>query len=152
MRVFGKLFKKQQEVPPSIPVENIDGISLLEQHENGVLDDISFLSSFIGAKVFYSTPLGDHKDGGSRLFALPAEDQTAYLPAFTSLERAKEFYEKVGRRGFLLMENSFGTFLETIIKINAGNLPIKFGAVIDPGYYGVTVSAHILDVLADGMK
>ena len=65
---------------------------MLEEHENGPLDDISFLRSFGHVEVFYSTPFGDREDGGSRLFALPAQDNTAYLPVFTSAERAKEFY------------------------------------------------------------
>ena len=41
--------------------DNIDGISLLDKHESGLLDDKSFLSSFGKVKVFYSTPFGDHK-------------------------------------------------------------------------------------------
>ena len=63
-----------------------------------------------------------------------------------------QFYEKAGRRGFLLMKNTFTTFLETTRKINAGNLPIKFGAVIDPGYYGVTVGANVLDAVISMTK
>ena len=108
MGLFDKLLKKQQEAPlptqknahrpaePHAPkpvdstLESIDGIALLDKHENGLLDDQSFLKSFGKVKLFYSTPFGDHKDGGSRLFALPAKDKTGYLPVFTSMERAKE--------------------------------------------------------------
>lgn len=165
MGLFDKLLKRQQEVPPSMQensclpaephagkvmdsaLENMDGISLLEKHENGLLDDKSFLSLFGKVKVFYSTPFGGHKDGGRRLFVLPAQDKTAYLPVFTSTERVIEFYEKAGRCGFLIMEGSFTSFLETTKKINAGNTPIKFGAVIDPGYYGVTAGANALDTV-----
>ena len=57
-----------------------------------------------------------------------------------------------GRQGFLLMENSFATFLETVKKVNAGDLPLKFGAVIDPGYYGVTINANALDIVIGMMK
>lgn len=158
MGLFNKIRNKKQNVQPSMQkigesiLGNIDGISLLEKHENGLLDDKSFLISFGKVKVFYSTPLGDHKDGGSRLFVLPAQDNTAYLPVFTSTERAMEFYEKAGRLGFLIMENSFTSFLETTKKINEGNTPIKLGAVIDPGYYGVTVSANALDTVIDMTK
>lgn len=127
----------------------IDGISLLDKHESGLLDDKSFLSSFGKVNVFYSTPFGDHKDGGSRLFVLPAQDKTAYLPVFTSIERAMEFYEKAGRVGFAIMEGSFTSVLETTKIINEGNTPIKLGAVIDPGYYGVTISANMLDADID---
>lgn len=127
----------------------IDGISLLDKHESGLLDEKSFLRSFGKVNVFYSTPFGDHKDGGSRLFVLPAQDETAYLPVFTSIERAMEFYEKAGRVGFAIMEGSFTSFLETTKIINEGNTPIKLGAVIDPGYYGVTIGANSLDVVID---
>lgn len=158
MGLFNKIFNKKQKDQPSIQnnagslLENIDGISLLDKHEKGLLDDKSFLCSFGKVKVFYSTPFGDHKDGSSRLFVLPAQDKTAYLPVFTSTERATKFYNEAGRLGFLLMENSFTSFLETTKKINEGNTPIKLGAVIDPGYYGVTVNATALDTVIDMTK
>ncbi len=145
------LFNKKQDSQPSKQNNEdiIDGISLLDKHESGLLDDKSFLSSFGKVKVFYSTPFGDHKDGGSRLFILPAQDETAYLPVFTSIERAMEFYEKAGRVGFAIMEGSFTSFLETTKIINEGNTPVKLGAVIDPGYYGVTIGANFLDAVID---
>ncbi|TGL45183.1 SseB family protein [Leptospira perdikensis] len=158
MGLFNKIFKKKLDYQPPIQnnaaklLENHDGISLLDKHEKGLLDDKSFLSSFGKVKVFYSTPFGDHKDGSSRLFVLPAPDKTAYLPVFTSTERAMEFYNEAGRLGFLLMEDSFVSFLETTKKINEGNTPIKLGAVIDPGYYGVTVNANVLDTVIDMTK
>ena len=145
------LFNKKQDLQPSMQNNSdiIDGISLLDKHENGLLDDKSFLSSFGKVKVFYSTPFGDHKDGERRLFVLPAQDKTAYLPVFTSIERAMEFYEKAGRLGFAIMEDSFASFLKTTKIINEGNTPIKLGAVIDPGYYGVTIGANSLDAVID---
>jgi len=167
MGLFNKIFNKKQDAQPSLQnnvylqtephdkkalestIENTDGNSLLVKHESGLLDDKLFLSSFGKVKVFYSTPLGDHKDGGNRLFVLPAQDKTAYLPVFTSTERAMEFYEKAGRLGFLIMESSFTSFLETTKKVNEGNTPIKLGAVIDPGYYGVTIGANLLDTVID---
>ena len=126
--------------------DNADAISLLDKHENGLLDDTSFIRCFGNATVFYSTPFGDHKDGNGRLFALPATDKTGYLPVFSSPERIKEFYENAGRLGFLIIEGTFISFLETIKKTNEGNTPIKFGAVIDPGYYGGTVDANVINV------
>lgn len=135
------LFRKSKTEP-----ENIDGILLLEQHKKDLLDDTSFLKAFGKAKIFYSTPYGDHKDGKSRLFALPAPGNTGYLPVFTSLERIKEFYENAGRCAYLVMEGTFLSFLETASKINA-KAPVKMGAVIDPGYFGVTVNADMLDTV-----
>ena len=66
-------------------------------------DDTSFLKAFGKAKVFYSTPYGDHKDGGRRLFALPDSEDTGYLPVFSSLERIKEFYENASRCAYMIM-------------------------------------------------
>ena len=135
------IFSKRKTEP-----ENIDGVFFLEQHEKGLLDDTSFLKAFGKAKVFYSTPYGDHKDGNGRLFVLPALDNTGYLPVFSSLERIKEFYENAGRCAYLTMEGTFLSFLETTSKINAEAL-VKMGAVIDPGYFGVTVNADMLDAV-----
>lgn len=158
MGLFNKILNKKQDVQPLMqnntkdPIENIDGISLLDRHEKGLLDDNSFLRSFGKVKVYYSTPFGDYKDGGSKLFVLPAHNKTAYLPVFTSSARAMEFYEKVGRIGFIIMENSFVSFLTSTKIMNEGNSPIKMGAVIDPGYYGVTIDADILDTVINIMK
>jgi hypothetical protein len=135
---MGILKKKKSES------ENVDGIFLLEQHEKGLLDDTAFLKAFGKAKVFYSTPYGDHKDGNRHLFVLPAPDNTGYLPVFSSLDRIKEFYENVGRCAYLIMEGTFLSFLETTNEINT-EAPVKMGAVIDPGYFGVTVNADMLN-------
>jgi hypothetical protein len=101
-----------------------------------LLDDKSFLGSFSQETIFYSTPFGNHKEGSNRLFALSAQDKTdaAYLPVFTSIERVKEFYDKAGRQGFLIMNNSFTSFLKTTRSMNVKDTPIKLGVVIDPGY------------------
>ena len=129
--------------------EKTDGLSLLDKHEKRIIDDKSFLFLFGKVNVFYSTPFGDHKDGGIRLFALPAPDKTAYLPVFTSSERAMEFYKEAGRLGFLVMESSFASYLETVMNMNKGNSPIKCGAIIDPGYYGITIDATALGTVID---
>ena len=135
----------------TIEPENIDGIFLLEQHEKGILDDTSFLKDFGKAKIFYSTPYGDHKDGSSRLFALPDSETTGYLPVFSSHERLAEFYENAGRCAYLIIEGTFLSFLEVTSSINA-KAPVKMGAVIDPGYFGVTVSASMLDAAISLIK
>jgi hypothetical protein len=150
MNFFG-FFKKRTDVPNDLP-ENVDGISLLEKQKNGLLDDKSFLRQFGRVKVFYSTPFGDHKDGGSRLFALPAPDGTAYLPVFTSEDKAMEFYEKAGRLSYLLIKGSFTSFLETTRKVNKGNTPIKLGVLVEPGYYGITVGANMLEAAIEMTK
>ncbi|MDL2324296.1 SseB family protein [Ruminococcaceae bacterium OttesenSCG-928-A16] len=146
MGLFDKFSKNR---PPSGAAKHTgshspDGISLLDKHEKGLLDDQAFLSAFGKVTVYYSTPFGDHKDGDTRLFALPAQDKTGYLPVFTSSGRAIEFYEKAGRVGYLIMDGTFQSFLETTNNINQKSTPVKLGAVIDPGYYGVTIGADML--------
>ena len=66
---------------------------LLGQHERKEINDAQFLREFGKVRVYHSTPFGDHKDGGSRLFLLPAPNNTAYLPVFTTEERARAFFE-----------------------------------------------------------
>ena len=120
-------------------------LELLEQHENKQLNDVEFLREFGKIRLWYSTPFGDHKDGGSRLFLVPGPDNTGYLPLFSTEERAKEFFEKTGRAGYILMYSDFHGVLATTRNVNNGDSPVKIGAIIDPGYYGITVDAANLD-------
>lgn len=126
--------------------EKLNTISLLEKHDKGDLNDELFLKDFGKAQVFYSTPFGDHKDGGQKIFLLPGPNQTGYHPVFSSQERLVEFYENVGRVGFAIMKGSFISVLETTKKINV-NAPIKMGIIIDPGYYNFTIDVAVLDVV-----
>ncbi len=120
-------------------------LELLEQHENKQLNDVEFLREFGKIRLWYSTPFGDHKDGGSRLFLVPGPDNTGYLPLFSTEERAREFFEKTGRAGYILMYSDFHGVLATTRNVNNGDSPVKIGAIIDPGYYGITVDAANLD-------
>lgn len=143
------LFEKKPE--PENDTENNIGPALLEQHENGALDDANFVKLFGKATVYYSTPAGDHKDGKPRLFALPAGDGTGYLPVFSSLEKMKEFYDRAGRLGYLIITGTFCSFLETIVKTNA-NAPVKMGAVIDPGSFGITLHTNMINTAITMIK
>ena len=120
-------------------------LALLEKHETKQLNDVEFLREFGKIKLWYSTPFGDHKDGGSRLFLIPGPDNTGYLPLFSTEERAREFFEKTGRAGYILMYSEFHEVLVTTRKINNGESPVKMGAIIDPGYYGITIDVANLD-------
>ena len=120
-------------------------LELLEQHENKQLNDVEFLREFGKIRLWYSTPFGDHKDGGSRLFLVPGPDNTGYLPLFSTEERAREFFKKTGRAGYILMYSDFHGVLATTRNVNNGDSPVKIGAIIDPGYYGITVDAANLD-------
>ena len=120
-------------------------LALLEKHETKQLNDVEFLREFGKIKLWYSTPFGDHKDGGSRLFLIPGPDNTGYLPLFSTEERAREFFEKNGRAGYILMYSEFHEVLVTTRKTNNNESPVKMGAIIDPGYYGITIDVANLD-------
>ena len=144
--------RTKEATPENVPDgkatgEGADGMTLLDRYEKGLIDDTEFLKAFGNARVFYSTPFGDHKDGGSRLFILPARGETGYYPVFASEERLIEFYEEAGRLGYLIIESTFNAFLETVKKINDGESPVKMGAVIEPGYNGMTIEAAALDAV-----
>ncbi len=121
-------------------------IELLDKHDKGEINDEIFLKDFGNANVFYSTPFGDHKDGGQRVFLLSGPNNTGYHPVFTSQERLVEFYQKAGRVGFMMMNGTFVSVLETTKNIN-GNAPVKMGLIIDPGYYNVTIDVAALDTV-----
>lgn len=124
-------------------------LKLLEQHEKKQINDVEFLHKFGKIKVWFSTPFGDHKDGGTRLFLIPGPDDTGYLPLFSTQERAVEFFEKTGRAGYLLIHSEFCEVLKTNRKVNEGKTPVKIGAIVDPGYYGITVDVKNLDAVID---
>ena len=124
-------------------------LKLLEQHEKKQINDVEFLHKFGKIKVWFSTPFGDHKDGGTRLFLIPGPDDTGYLPLFSTQERAVEFFEKTGRAGYLLIHSEFCEVLKTNREVNEGKTPVKIGAIVDPGYYGITVDVKNLDAVID---
>ena len=131
--------------------ESVSGAVLLERHDKGVLNDESFLKAFCNTTVFYSTPFGDHKDGGSRLFAITAPDNQVYLPVFSSPERMKEHYEKAGRCSYLMMEGKFVELLMTLTKVNR-SAPVKMGVILDPFYFSVTVNEDMLNTVIGMIK
>lgn len=132
-----RLFGKKKEVA-------FDGTKILERYDKGELDATAFIREFGKTKVFYSTPFGDHVDKSKRLFILPGPDKTGYYPVFSSEEHLKEFYEKAGRAGYLILEGTFASFLDVVKRTNDGGAPIKMGVVIDPGYSGITIDLPFL--------
>lgn len=128
-----------------------NAIELLEKHNKGELTDELFLRDFGKAQVFYSTPFGDHKDGGQRVFLLPGPNKTGYHPVFSSQERLMEFYGKAGRVGYVIMKGPFASVVDTTNKSNV-KAPIKMGIIIDPMYFDVTVDAGVLDAALNMMR
>lgn len=89
------------------------------------------------AKVFYSTPFGDTKDGAQKLFLLE-RDGVRYLPVFRSVDSMKEFYDGRNRAGYMVLEGDVKTVLATIHSIELMN---GVGVVIEP------LSEHPVEVM-----
>jgi hypothetical protein len=79
-------------------------------------------------KVYYSTPFGDTKDGTQKLFLL-GRNGVQYFPVFRSVESMKEFYEKMNRAAYMIIEGDIKTVMETTRSIELLN---NAGIVIEP--------------------
>lgn len=65
------------------------------------------------AKVYYSTPFGNTKDGKEKVFLL-GRDGVQYFPVFRSRESLMAFYEKMNRDGYMILEGDVRSVAETI--------------------------------------
>jgi hypothetical protein len=91
------------------------------------------------AKVFYSTPFGDTKDGGRKLFLLERES-VRYMPVFRSVESMKVFYERVDRAAFVVLEGT----VKSVMEMNRSIEQMKeVGIVIEP------LSEHPVEIMPD---
>ncbi len=79
-------------------------------------------------KVYYSTPFGDTNDGEQRLFLL-GRDGVQYMPVFRSVESMKEFYARMNRAAYMVLEGSVQSVLDTNSSIE---LMKDVGVVIEP--------------------
>lgn len=79
-------------------------------------------------RVYYSTPFGDTTDGGQRVFLLE-RDGVRYMPVFRSVETMKEFYTRMNRAGFMVLEGDVQSVLETNRSIE---LMKDVGVVVEP--------------------
>jgi hypothetical protein len=90
-------------------------------------------------KVYYSTPFGDTKDGKQMLFLLEREG-IRYLPAFRSVESMKEFYERMNRAAYMILEGDVKGVMDTNRSIE---LMKSVGIVIEP------LSEHPVVIMPD---
>lgn len=126
--------------------------SLLDRYRAGEITEREFLPDFEKETIYYSTPYGDCRDGSKKLFVLTKPDKSCYQPAFTSAERLMEFYERMGRVGYMIIEGTFSSLLEVTAKINAGKAPVKLGVVIDPVYFDFLVDAPNIENVIKKIK
>jgi hypothetical protein len=80
------------------------------------------------AAVYYSTPYGDTKDGKQKLFLL-TRDGAPFFPVFYSRESMMDFYERMNRAAYLIIEGNLKAVADTIRSID----PLKnAGIIIEP--------------------
>ncbi|MGE2718436.1 hypothetical protein [Mycolicibacterium celeriflavum] len=80
------------------------------------------------SKVYYSTPFGDTNDGEQRLFLLEREG-VRYMPVFRSVDSMKEFYVRMNRAAYMVLEGDVQTVMGTNRSIE---LMRDVGVVIEP--------------------
>jgi hypothetical protein len=80
------------------------------------------------AKVYYSTPFGDTKDGKQKPFLVEREG-VWFVPVFRSVDSMKEFYERTNRAAYMILEGDVKTVMETNRSIE---LMRNVGIVIEP--------------------
>ena len=80
------------------------------------------------AKVFYSTPFGDTRDGKQKPFLLE-RDGVRYFPVFRSVESMKECFERMNRAGYMILSGDVEAVMDTIRSIE---LLKGTGIVIEP--------------------
>lgn len=78
--------------------------------------------------VFYSTPFGDTKDGQQKLFML-GRDGIPFYPVFYSRESTIDFFERMDRAGYMIIEGTIQSVKDTVRMLE----PLKnAGIVIEP--------------------
>lgn len=80
------------------------------------------------AKVYDSTPFGDTNDGKQQLFLLQ-RDGVQYMPVFRSVDSMKQFYERMNRAAYMILEGDVERVLETNRSIEQMK---TVGIVIEP--------------------
>ncbi|MGE2818246.1 SseB family protein [Mycobacterium heidelbergense] len=91
------------------------------------------------AKVYYSTPFGDTKDGRQKLFLLE-RDGRQYFPVFRSVESLKEFYERMNRAAYMIIEGDIKSVMDTTRSIE---LMKNAAIVVEP------LSEHPVEIMPD---
>jgi hypothetical protein len=91
------------------------------------------------AKIYYSTPFGDTRDGKQKLFLLEREG-VQFLPAFRSVESMKEFYARKNRAAYMILEGDVQSLMDTNRSIEQMK---RVGIVIEP------LSEHPVEIVPD---
>ena len=121
---------------------------LLDKYQNKELNDAAFLKEFGKVEILYTTPVGDTKDGKQKFFLLPGTPPTAYMPVFLNEAEIREFYDKAGRAGFLILKGTLLNVIEVGISQNKkDDMNFKYGFMIDPWKYKLTLDPPVLETV-----
>ncbi|TDZ77530.1 hypothetical protein DE4585_04925 [Mycobacteroides salmoniphilum] len=93
-------------------------------------------------KVFYSTPFGDTNDGQRKLFLLE-RDGVQYFPVFREEKSIREFYTRMNRAAYMIIEGDLQSVIETTRSIE---LMKDMKIVIEP------LSEHPIEVGLDSSQ
>ena len=102
------------------------------RYAKGEIDAQSFVNAMKNITLYYSTPVGDDKEGNQHLYVLASkETEYHYFPAFLSLPHCLEFFNAMGRNAFMIIQ---GTLKDALSSLDSSPLLAEFGLVIDPSY------------------
>jgi hypothetical protein len=91
-----------------------------KKQANAAADDVA---------VYYSTPFGETKDGKQKLFMLTRDDGVPFYPVFRSRESLTDFFERMNRAAYLIIEGNLESVADTLRSIV---LLKRAGIVIEP--------------------
>lgn len=121
---------------------------LLDKYQNKELNDADFLKEFGKLVIYYTTPVGDTKDGKQKFFLIPGPAPTAYMPVFLNESELAEFYDKAGRAGLIILRGTLLNVIDVGISQNKkDDMNFQYGFMIDPWKYKLTLDAPVLETV-----
>lgn len=97
---------------------------------NNEIDVLGFVNALRFQKVFYSTPIGEDKQGNNQLYILNSgNSETKYYPAFLTIESCLSFFNSMGRIHFMIIEGDLKSLLDSL---DTSPILSECGAIIEP--------------------
>ena len=100
------------------------------RYVQGQMDVQSFLDAVREQTLYYSTPVGNDAEGKPQLYVLSSADAaTGYYPAFLTKERCAQFFNALGRDGFIIIQGDMHGLLSSL---DSSPVLQALGAIIEP--------------------
>lgn len=101
-----------------------------EKLAGGEMSVQEFVNKNADKKLYYSTPMGENKDGKPQVWILSnKESPIHYYPAFSSAKGCQTFFPAIGREAFMIIEGDLQSLLKSL---DVHEMLKQCGAVIDP--------------------